>query len=119
MNSNMKKRKIRSTQAQTSGFGQAVIASLRGWERGEPVTTRHVKRIPQPRQLTPQQVRKLRTQTLNVSQSVFASLLGVSVKLVEAWEAGRNQPAAPVRRLFEVISRNPQEFLRTYAKGAA
>jgi putative transcriptional regulator len=53
-------------------------------------------------------VKRLRTETLGVSQAVFARLLGVSPKLVEAWESGRNTPAGPVRRLFELIERDPR-----------
>lgn len=103
----------------TSGFGQAVLASLRGWQQGEPLTVRHVATIPQPRARRPNDVKRLRTTTLKVSQAVFARLLGVSPKLVEAWESGRNTPAGPVRRLFELIERNPADFLKRYTKGAA
>jgi putative transcriptional regulator len=110
-----KKRAARTT----SGFGQAVLASLRGWERGEPVTIRKVPVIPEPRRLRGVDVKRFRTRTLGVSQTVFARLLGVSPKLVEAWEAGRNTPAGPVCRLLELIERDPQAFLKRYAKGAA
>lgn len=103
----------------TSGFGQAVLQSLRGWERGEPLTMRKVPAIPDPRPRRGNEVKRLRTATLGVSQAVFARLLGVSPKLVEAWESGRNTPAGPVRRLFELIERDPRAFLRRYVKGAA
>ena len=103
----------------TSVFGQAVLAGLRGWERGEAVTVRQVAFIPKPRVRRARQVKRLRTTTLGVSQAVFARLLGVSPKLVEAWESGRNTPAGPVCRLFELIERDPATFLRAYAKGAA
>jgi putative transcriptional regulator len=114
-----RKRSRKRLTRKTSGFGQAVLASLRGWERGEPLTVRQVAAIPEPRARDAAQVKRLRTTTLGVSQAVFARLLGVSPKLVEAWESGRNTPAGPVRRLFELIERNPTDFLRRYAKGAA
>lgn len=113
------RQKRKATARKTSGFGQAILASLRGWERGERMTLREVKSIRQPRALSPQDIRRLRTVTLGVSQTVFARLLGVSPKLVEAWESGRNSPAGPVRRLFELIERDPKEFLMRYTKGAA
>src|SRR5215204_3442476 len=103
----------------TSGFAQAVLESLRGWQQGEPLTVRQVSSIPHPRARRPNDVKRLRTTTLKVSQAVFARLLGVSPKLVEAWESGRNAPAGPVRRLFELIERDPADFLEKYTKGAA
>ena len=54
-----------------------------------------------------------------MSQAVFAGLLGVSPKLFEASESGRNRPAGPVRRLIELIERDPRAFLKRYARGAA
>lgn len=113
------KKKKRPKRNRTSGFGQAVLASLRGWERGEPLTVRGVTVIPDPLPRHGGAVKRFRTETLGVSQAVFARLLGVSPKLVEAWESGRNTPAGPVRRLFELIERDPRGFLRRYAKGAA
>jgi putative transcriptional regulator len=109
----------KAAAARNSGFGQAVLASLRGWERGEPLTVRHVSYIPAPRALPRHEIRRLRTKRLGVSQAVFAQLLGVSTKLVEAWEAGRNVPAGPVWRLIELIELNPDDFLKRYVKGAA
>ena len=112
-------KKRRGAAQKSSGFGQAVIGSLRGWARGEAITVRKVPLIPEPRQRDGGEVKRFRTETLGVSQAVFARLLGVSPKLVEAWESGRNTPAGPVRRLFELIERDPRAFLRRYAKGAA
>lgn len=110
-----KKRNVRKN----SGFGKAVLSSLRGWQRGEPLTIRRVPVIAEPRPLRSADIKRLRVRTLGVSQSVFARLLGVSVKLVEAWEAGRNAPTGPVRRLVELIEHNPADFLKRYAKSAA
>ena len=113
------KKKRQPSKPRTSGFGQAVLQSLRGWERGEPLTVREVGVIPEPRARRARQVKQLRTETLGVSQAVFARLIGVSPKLVEAWESGRNTPAGPVCRLFELIESEPKDFLRRYAKNAA
>ena len=115
----MAKANKRRSGKKTSGFGQAVLASLHGWEHGEPITVRQVFPIPQPRTHSAADIKRLRTRTLGVSQSVFAKLLGVSPKLVEAWEAGRNIPAGPVSRLFELIEQDPKPFLSRYLKGAA
>ena len=40
---------------------------------------------------------------LGLSQSVFADVLGVSKKTVEAWESGRNVPSDAACRLLELI----------------
>ncbi len=48
---------------------------------------------------------------LGLSQSVFADVLGVSKKTVEAWESGRNLPSGAACRLLEVI-RNDKALLK-------
>lgn len=41
---------------------------------------------------------------LRVSQGVFAVLVGVSTKAVQAWEQGANPAPAMARRLFDTIN---------------
>ncbi len=59
------------------------------------------------RDYKPVEIKQLRT-GLGMTQVVFAGFLGVSPKTVEAWEAGRNQPEGPVRRIFALLQRDPQ-----------
>lgn len=40
---------------------------------------------------------------MDLSQQTLAYLLGVSPRTVEAWEAGRNEPAGPARRLLYLL----------------
>jgi|SRR6516225_3140628 putative transcriptional regulator len=56
-----------------------------------------------------QSVQALR-QELNVSQGLFAIVLGVSKKTVEAWESGKNVPNGSASRLMEIIS-NEKDLL--------
>ena len=49
------------------------------------------------------QIRNIRMKA-NMSQSVFADFLGVSVKTVEAWERGRTHPTGPACRLISLVS---------------
>ncbi len=41
--------------------------------------------------------------SLNLSQTIFAEALGVSVKTVEAWESGRNKPQGPASRFLQLL----------------
>ena len=41
--------------------------------------------------------------TLNLSQKAFASILGVSIRTVEAWETGRSNPSPTARNLIYLI----------------
>lgn len=41
-------------------------------------------------------IKKIRND-IGATQVVFASIMGVSKKTVEAWEAGRNKPDGPAR----------------------
>lgn len=87
-------------------------------DRGEPITARRVKLNLEPRDYTPEEVRLTR-EKLRLSQSVFAQLLGVADKTVEAWESGTNAPPGPVCRLLEEINLNPMDFLRRHLGGSA
>lgn len=52
----------------------------------------------------PAEIKNLRL-SLSMTQSAFAEFMGVSLKTVEAWECGRNQPSGSASRLMQVISR--------------
>ena len=44
-----------------------------------------------------------------MTQSVFASYMGVSKKTVEAWESGRTHPTGPVFRLLDILATSDLE----------
>jgi putative transcriptional regulator len=46
-----------------------------------------------------------------LSQSRFASLLGVSVRTLQDWEQGRRAPSGAARTLLLVAHRNPTALL--------
>ncbi|MEI6386828.1 MAG: helix-turn-helix domain-containing protein [Spirochaetota bacterium] len=60
---------------------------------------------------------------LGLSQTVFAQVLGVAKKTVEAWEAGRNIPSGAACRFLEVLRKDNGFILRerimTYAAQTA
>ncbi len=41
---------------------------------------------------------------LGLTQIMFANMLGVSKKTVEAWEANTNKPTGPALRIMELLS---------------
>jgi len=48
---------------------------------------------------------------LNVSQPVFAQILGVSSGTVKAWEAGANEPSGSSARLIQMAKHDPEAFM--------
>ena len=44
---------------------------------------------------------------LGMTQVLFAGVIGVSTKTVEAWEAGRNMPDGPARRILSMLRDDP------------
>jgi len=51
-----------------------------------------------------------------LSQSQFASLLGVSVRTLQGWEQGRKQPSGAARTLLAIAQANPAAVLAVVAK---
>ena len=46
-----------------------------------------------------------------MSQMVFATYMGVSIKTVEAWENGRNNPTGPANRLLYLLEQSDSEHI--------
>ena len=44
---------------------------------------------------------------LNMTQTTFAAVIGVSVKTVEAWESGKNTPIGTARRMLSMLEADP------------
>ena len=68
------------------------------YENGEK-TARSVKITPE---VSADEVKELR-KNLNMTQSTFAAVMGVSNKTVEAWEKGTNTPAGTARRMIGML----------------
>ncbi len=79
-------------------------------ERGHKITTRTVKLCLEPRSYSASDIKQIRS-SLNVSQAVFARLLAVSLKLVQAWESSANQPKPWACRVFDEIALDPPTWL--------
>ena len=48
---------------------------------------------------------------LDLSQSQFAKLLGVSVRTLQEWEQGRKKPTGAAQTLLRIAVRTPQALL--------
>jgi putative transcriptional regulator len=57
------------------------------------------------------EIKRIRQKT-GLSQVIFAKLMGISPKTVEAWENGRNKPEGASRRLLELVSDDPALLTR-------
>ena len=55
----------------------------------------------------PADIKRIRAR-LDVSQSEFALMIGVSVSTLQNWEQGRRQPDGPARALLKVAAENPE-----------
>jgi DNA-binding transcriptional regulator YiaG len=63
---------------------------------------------------SPARVVRLRRR-FNMSQSVFAAALNVSVKLVQSWEQGVRRPDRGELRLIQIFDSDPQILAKLFA----
>ncbi|MBR2414708.1 MAG: helix-turn-helix domain-containing protein [Clostridia bacterium] len=55
---------------------------------------------------TASEIKSIRNST-GLTQNLFAKYMGVSIKTVEAWEAGRNHPDGAACRLLALTQKDP------------
>jgi len=73
-------------------------------------TVRTVELNLEPEHYSGQSIQEIRNR-INVSQAVFAQLLGVSTSTIQSWEQGKREPSKMARRLIEEIQNNPEHWL--------
>jgi putative transcriptional regulator len=74
------------------------------------VGLREIKRGEYGRVINAPDVATIREKT-GLSQSRFASLLGVSVRTLQDWEQGRRAPSGAARTLLLVAAKSPRALL--------
>ena len=84
-----------------TGLGQAIE-----YEKGN-LKAKTTKLTVEPvESFQPDEIRSIRNST-GLTQLMFAKFMGVSVKTVEAWEAGRNHPEGAACRLLSMTRSDP------------
>ena len=48
---------------------------------------------------------------LKLSQTAFASLMGVSSRTIQDWEQGRRRPQGPAKSLLRIAEQHPEIFI--------
>ena len=66
--------------------------------------------LPEQKTFSDADVRRIRKKT-NMSQPVFAAVIGVSSSAIAQWERGAKKPGGSSRRLLDVIERKGVEIL--------
>ena len=61
--------------------------------------------------MTGADAKRIRKQ-LDLSQSEFSALLGVSLRTLQEWEQSRREPRGPAQALLRVADRHPEALIR-------
>ena len=86
-------------------IGQEILEGIReikAHKAGEKILRTHTLKKPAP----PQIIRA----KLQLSQSAFAGLMGVSLRTVQDWEQGRRKPSGPAVALLRIAEQMPEVF---------
>jgi len=84
------------------------VAFERGASRKLKVTRIKAPRRPKP--MSPRDIARLR-ERLNCSQAVFAMMLDISPKTVQAWEQGLREPGDAALKLLSIAKQHPEVLL--------
>lgn len=84
------------------------LAFERGKGRDLKVTRIQASRPPQA--MSPKDIAQIR-QKLNCSQAVFAMMLNISTKTVQAWEQGSREPGDAALKLLTIAKNHPEILL--------
>jgi len=86
-------------------IGQEILDGIRAIKKG------HGKKFTVKE---PSSVKRVRHK-LALSQSAFASLLGVSVRTLQDWEQGRRKPSGAARSLLFLAEARPKMLLEVFS----
>ena len=89
---------------------QDALAFERGKRRNLKVTRIRAPRPP--KAMSPRDIARIR-EKLNCSQAVFATMLNISPKTVQAWEQGSREPSDVALKLLTIAKNHPEVLLET------
>lgn len=77
---------------------------------GSPFTEKELNelgvKIPEIKEMSPEKIKRIR-QKVNLSQTVFARLLNISVSSIRQWEQGKRYPTGPTKVLLDLLDKEP------------
>jgi len=85
-------------------IGQEILDSIKAIKSGK--GKRHVVMLPD--------VHAIRD-SMDLSQSAFAAMLGVSLRTLQDWEQGRRKPSGPALSLLKVAAKRPDAIREAIA----
>ena len=92
------------------GIRDSLLDVVDSLEKGKKLTCREVT-FPKPlKEIKAKEIVDLRENELHLSQHLFAFLLNVSPKTIQAWEQNQNTPSGAALRLLWLAQRNPDLF---------
>ncbi len=77
------------------------------YEKGKIKANTRIISVTPVEEFTASEIKDIR-KNAGMTQLLFAKYLGVSLKTVEAWESGRNQPNGAACRMLSITKNNPQ-----------
>jgi len=89
---------------------EGALAFERGNARDLKVT--RIQAPQRPKAMSPNDIARIR-QKLNCSQTVFAMMLNISPKTVQAWEQGSREPGDAALKLLSIAKKHPEVLLET------
>jgi putative transcriptional regulator len=89
---------------------EGALAFERGERRALKVTRIRIQAPRPPKAMSPKDISRIRLK-LNCSQAVFAMMLNISPKTVQAWEQGSREPGDAALKLLSIAKKHPEVLL--------
>ena len=115
----MKATRIRKVQTNKANYMsdeafadlKAAIEGALAFERdGRDMKVTRIQAPRPPKAMSPKDIARIR-ERLNCSQAVFAMMLNISPKTVQAWEQGSREPGDAALKLLTIAKRHPEILL--------